>query len=786
MSASEIGADVDIYRLWLFHGETLRDRYEALKKTESDPVMPVRLGHRYWLKDIREDGDLFYTEVCFRFLLQLCKGFCGSLDDNDVFSPVARVMRLEKLKHLYFACASEQVRNDLKRREFGLIVDLDDEPPKAVLRALWAHPKSRAKFKCELSVWLQYAVEMIRKWQAESPDSQKDRFEELRRLFSLSDREIDVLLLSALIATRFWPCEDFKLSASCNTPLVKRAALLGMTTAEYLTITKPTANLRRLGCLDSDGDPGEQIGAFLSGVDDTPLASRYFKKNEISALPWSFFGTLSDTHGAFLKRMIAGRASQKGINILLYGEPGTGKTSFALALAQELGYAAYLITQADDSKEGQRNASNAFRFAALQVCDKQVSSEKSLVIIDEADAMLERQNSISQLFGVSGSSDGKGLLNDVLDSVRVPCVWITNSSEDALDASNRRRFDYSIRFNKLTTRQRALVWKNGVAKHGVADMVPSGLVSRLVSRYEVNAGGIDLALRNLGAMLKSGTVGPDDAGMVLDTVLASHAQLLNVKANGANEVGLEYSLEGLSIRGDVSPAQVEGAVRRFQEEQVVTDNDLRDTPRMNLLLSGPPGTGKTEFVKYLGKVLDTHVITKMGSDLLNMYIGGTEKNIRRVFSEAEAERGILFLDEVDGLIQSRSRASHTWEVTQVNELLHRMENFNGVLVCATNFADCLDAAVLRRFTFKLEFDYLTEEGKIIFFNRLFSPLGVNSLSADESKRLRRISALTPGDYRTVRQELYYLGGNITATMILERLERESLAKRIGVKTVGFR
>ena len=80
---------------------------------------------------------------------------------------------------------------------------------------------------------------------------------------------------------------------------------------------------------------------------------------------------------------------------------------------------------------------------------------------------------------------------------------------------------------------------------------------------------------------------------------------------------------------------------------------------------------QTEFVKYLGDVLKTKVNVKMGSDLLSMWVGGTEHNIARAFRQAEAEHAILFLDELDGLVQSRTNAHNSWEVTQVNELLHQ-------------------------------------------------------------------------------------------------------------------
>lgn len=243
----------------------------------------------------------------------------------------------------------------------------------------------------------------------------------------------------------------------------------------------------------------------------------------------------------------------------------------------------------------------------------------------------------------------------------------------------------------------------------------------------------------------------------------------------------DYMLHGLNIKGGIPLDQVLEAVRTYRND----NGKCPDQPRMNLLLTGAPGTGKTEFVKYLGRELGTRVSVKMGSDLLGMFVGQTEHNIRKAFQQAEADKSVLFFDEIDGLVQSREQAQRSWEVTQVNELLHCMENFNGIMVGATNFIGNLDAAVLRRFTFKLEFDFLDAGGKQYFFERMFK----TTLSGEEAAWLRDIPNLAPGDFRTVRQKLYYLQSTCDNAMRLEALAVESRYKEghsgVAKPRIGF-
>ncbi len=235
----------------------------------------------------------------------------------------------------------------------------------------------------------------------------------------------------------------------------------------------------------------------------------------------------------------------------------------------------------------------------------------------------------------------------------------------------------------------------------------------------------------------------------------------------------DYSLDGLSIRGDIPLPKVVAAVKNFYKILKEGTSPLPDRPRMNLLLWGPPGTGKSEFVAYLGQQLGSKVSVKMASDILSRFVGSGEKAIRKMFKEAEKADAILFLDEIDGVMQDRSGAKAGWEVTQVNELLDCMENFSGVMIGATNFLDHLDSAVMRRFTYKLEFGYLEEEGKRWFFERAFK----TPLTASDARRLDAIPNLTPGDFKTVSQKLYYIGDNVGNRERLDALELEVALKR---------
>jgi len=128
---------------------------------------------------------------------------------------------------------------------------------------------------------------------------------------------------------------------------------------------------------------------------------------------------------------------------------------------------------------------------------------------------------------------------------------------------------------------------------------------------------------------------------------------------------------------------------------------------VNVLLDGgSPGTGKSLYARHLASRLDKPLVQRHTSDLLSMWVGGTERNIAAMFEQAEGEAAVPLLNEADSFLQDRRGAARQWEVSQVNELLTRLESFKGLFVCATNLFEHLDPAVLRRFDLKVRLDHL--------------------------------------------------------------------------------
>ena len=354
--------------------------------------------------------------------------------------------------------------------------------------------------------------------------------------------------------------------------------------------------------------------------------------------------------------------------------------------------------------------------------------------------------------GRRGSGGSKVFMNRLLETNAVPTLWTTNSACNTSPALLRRMM-YAIELRQPSPRVRTRVWARQLARHGIGST--DDQVRALARDYDVSPGvvaGATAAARLIeGDSLDAVRRGVHSLSKLL------HGEKPPQRAPGEFDPGL--------IRCDIDPTDLSERFASLGKQ------------RVSLCLSGPPGTGKSAFVRHLAEQAGLEVVAKRASDLLSMWVGGTEARIASAFAEAREGRLFLVFDEADSLLGDRRSARTSWQISQVNEMLTWMEYHPLPFACTTNYAERLDPATLRRFDFKVVLDYLSPEQASAAF-RLFFEL-------EPPPRLSELSGLTPGDFDVVRRRAALLEKLDDADALVSMLREECAAKPDRPTPIGF-
>jgi len=145
-------------------------------------------------------------------------------------------------------------------------------------------------------------------------------------------------------------------------------------------------------------------------------------------------------------------------------------------------------------------------------------------------------------------------------------------------------------------------------------------------------------------------------------------------------------------------------------------------PGYRVLFHGPPRTGKTLTASLLGKYTGKEVYKIDLSMVVSKFIGETEKNLSNLFAKAENKDWILFFDEADALFGKRTnvRDAHDKYANQeVSYLLQRVENYNGLVILASNFKSNIDDAFVRRFQSIIQFHLPDRKERLLLWEKGF-------------------------------------------------------------------
>ena len=407
---------------------------------------------------------------------------------------------------------------------------------------------------------------------------------------------------------------------------------------------------------------------------------------------------------------------QKGANLLIYGVPGTGKTEFAGLLAQTLGISAYNITYMDSDGDVVK-AERRLNYSRL--AQTLLNGKQALLIFDEIEDVFN-----GSLMDRSVAQKNKAWTNQLLENNNVPMIWLSNSV-NSIDAAFLRRFDFVFQMPDLPLKNK------------------SALISQL-------AGG-KLTAEYVQHFAKVRSLSP--------AILTRVFNVANTVDNGKKafpEILLTLFNETLQAQGKKKIEPLVESKLSYQLDWVSCNENIHKiseglmrTKKGRICCYGPPGTGKTAWSAWLAEELDMPLLLCKGSDLLDPYVGGTERNIAEAFESAKRDNCLLVLDEVDTFLFSREGSDRSWERSQVNEMLTQIERFEGLMMVSTNLIEVLDPAALRRFDLKLKFDYLTLSQRLDFAKQQAEILGLPLLSEEDLSQIESLNLLTPGDFAAV-------------------------------------
>jgi SpoVK/Ycf46/Vps4 family AAA+-type ATPase len=368
--------------------------------------------------------------------------------------------------------------------------------------------------------------------------------------------------------------------------------------------------------------------------------------------------------------------------------------------------------------------------------------------------------------GAKPSSAHKAWKNRLIEDSAVSGIWIANWIH-AIDPALLRRFTLVLHVPNPPARQRVAI----LASYGRHYAEDSQLRSLIAGRDDISPADIERA--HAAAQLAAG-----------HSTSGAASQFLRALALRAPTDG-----EPISMTRSVIPQLP------YRLGWLNTDPPMEDIVPMlaasgsaRLCFWGPPGTGKTALAQQLADRLDRPLLAKKASDLISCWLGQTERNLAEAFAAARRSNALLLLDEADSFLRSREGATRSFEVTEVNQLLKELENFEGLVVLCTNHFESLDTAVLRRLDLKIQFSRLRAEAAREAFIEAALKLGCDEGDAGNVIRQRPLpgAQFALGDIAVAMRQARLRSKHPDARLLRDCLEAERRTRQAKEgRPIGF-
>jgi len=394
--------------------------------------------------------------------------------------------------------------------------------------------------------------------------------------------------------------------------------------------------------------------------------------------------------------------------VLLHGPPGTGKTLLARAVASETNANFLSIGGPEIMSKYYGESEERLRDVFKQAQE----NAPSIIFIDEIDSIAPKREEVTGEVEKRVTSQLLSLMDGLQSRGKVVVIGATNRP-NAIDPALRRpgRFDREIeigvpdrdgRLEVLEIHTRGMPLAEDVDLKKLADVTHGFVGADLESLAK------EAAIRALRRILPEINLEAQSIpGDILNKIIVKMADfqdaLKEVEPSAMREVLVEIP--------DVTWDQVGGLEDVKEELREAVEwplkypdlfAQLNATPPKGLLLYGPPGTGKTLLAKAVAHESESNFISVKGPELLNKFVGESEKAVREVFRKArQASPCIIFFDEVDSVAPTRGSSMGDSHVTErvISQFLTEMDGLeelrNVIIIAATNRPDIIDSALLR-------------------------------------------------------------------------------------------
>ncbi len=604
---------------------------------------------------------------------------------------------------------------------------------------------------------------------------------DLKRLFRLSDFDTDVLLLCLLPeinlkyqqvyaylqddVTQKSPTVNLVLELLCKSlpeMLEHRSAFLpgASLTKNQIILLYEDRYLKSTPLLNKSLQIDERIISYLLEI--TQIDSRLLPFTQLLEPMLSLEEMVMPEETRQFFSMLVIRSGDAPF-CHLYGDNGTGKKATAEAVCTRLNIP---LLSVDLNriliKEGQLDA-------LLPVIFREGLLQNAALYVDSFDTLLPDETSSNNV--------GDNLLAGLIQYPQ--WVFVASNQEWRPKETWQDRPFVSVEFPIPSYTLRKQLWEkywdeNTTLENGVD-------FNDFAGKFRLTGGqirNISINARNLARLRSS--VHQALTGQDISSLCRNESrEILN---NMARKIQPKYSWDDIILPPDLYEQlrEIYGCVQHNYKvySDWGFDKKLSLGKGLHVLFSGPSGTGKTMAAEILAHELQLDLYKIDLSQVVSKYIGETEKNLDRIFKEGQASNSILFFDEADAIFGKRSEvkdAHDRYANIEISYLLQKMDEYEGMVILATNLRKNIDEAFSRRMHFALEFPVPEEPYRNRIWNNIFPPEAPldNDIKFDFIARQFRI---TGGNIKNIALNAAFLaaqnGNTINMYNLIRATKRE--------------